>query len=280
MPAWCHLLTALSFAINSCTDIKKNVAATPPVPAAKIIEETIRGISLPPGFHYVEIGDTSYANWLLDLALRKSKSVYLYNGRLKPDQNVQYSVLDIDIGKKDLVQCADAVMKLRSDFLFEKGRYRDVNFVTTSGDSVSFQSWLKGIRWKEKDSRLSPYKVTKNVTDIRNEYKMFMEMVYAYCGSYSLSKQLRSVADIHSIQPGDVFIKGGFPGHAITVMAVAINAASERIFLLSQGYMPAQDIHILKNYGDPGLSPWYELKDIYPLYTPQWEFGAGSLKRW
>ena len=280
MPAWYHLLTALYFATTSCTDIKKNVAPTPPVQSPKIIEETIRGISLPPGFNYVENGDTSYANWLLDLALKKSKTVYLYNGRLNPDQNAQYSVLNIDIGKKDLVQCADAVMKLRSDFLFEKDRYRDVNFLTTSGDSVSFQSWLKGIRWKEKGSRLIPYQVTKNVTDIGYEYNRFMEMVYAYCGSYSLSKQLRSVADIHSIQPGDVFIKGGFPGHAVTVMAVAVNSAGERIFLLSQGYMPAQDIHVLKNYSNPETSPWYQLKDIYPLYTPQWEFEAGSLKRW
>jgi len=28
------------------------------------------------------------------------------------------------------------------------------------------------------------------------------------------------------------------------------------------------------------LSPWYDLSEIYPLYTPQWEFNKGSLKRW
>ncbi len=280
MPAWYHLFTALLFVTNSCTDTKKDAALIHPDPPVQMIGETIRGISLPQGFNYVEMDDTAYADWLLDLALKKSKAVYLYNGKLKPDQNVQHSVLDIDIGIKDLVQCADAVMKLRADFLFEKHRYSDVNFVTTSGDSVSFQRWLKGIRWKEQDPGLISFQVTERMTDIRSEYNRFMEMVYSYCGSYSLSKELKPVSDIHSIQPGDVFIKGGFPGHAVTVMAVAVNAKSERIFLLSQGYMPAQDLHILKNYSKPELSPWYHLKDIYPLNTPQWEFEAGSLKRW
>lgn len=280
MPAWYHLFTASLLAINSCTDSGKNLAVLQPDPHVKMIEETIRGISLRQGFHYVESGDTAYANWLLDLALKKSKTVHLYNGKLKADQSVQYGVLDIDIGKKDLVQCADAVMKLRSDYLYAKHQYSGLNFVTTSGDSVSFQDWLRGIRWKVQGHRLIPYIVTKHVTDFRYEYNRFMEMVFSYCGSYSLSKQLKPITDINSIQPGDVFIQGGFPGHAVTVMAVARNAEGKCIFLLSQGYMPAQDIHVLKNYIDPEISPWYNLNDIYPLYTPQWQFETGSLKRW
>ena len=63
-------------------------------------------------------------------------------------------------------------------------------------------------------------------------------------------------------------------------MAVAKNKVGKKIFLLSQGYMPAQDIHILKNYSNPGLSPWYAVSEIFPLYTPQWQFAPGSLKRW
>ena len=95
-----------------------------------------------------------------------------------------------------------------------------------------------------------------------------------------MSNQLKQVSDINLLQAGDIFIKGGFPGHAVTVMAVAENGRGKKIFLLSQGYMPAQDIHVLKNYADPNLSPWYALSDIYPLYTPEWQFNNGSLKRW
>lgn len=278
MPVAYNLFTVLL--IVSCADTGKNMAVSKAGETGVITGKTIRDISLPPGFNYVWYGDTAYADWLLDRALKKSKTVYIHNGKLKADQNVQHSVLDIEIGKKNLVQCADAVIKLRSDFLFEKHRYNELNYESTSGDSISFQSWLKGIRWKEQARRLVPYQVTKPVIDTSNEYNHFMEIVFLYCGTYSLSKQLTAVANINSIQPGDVFIQGGFPGHAVMVMAVAANRKGERIFLLSQGYMPAQDIHILKNYGDPVLSPWYDIKEVFPLVTPQWKFEKGSLRRW
>lgn len=35
----------------------------------------------------------------------------LYNGSQKPNQSVHYAVFDIDVGKEDLQQCADAVMR-------------------------------------------------------------------------------------------------------------------------------------------------------------------------
>jgi len=275
-----HLFAALLFAVSSCKDSDNNLKAKSGKETICIISETIRGISLPLGFNYVEDDDSLYSNWLLDLKLKKSKTVYLYNGKLKSNQEAQYGVLNIDIGKKDLIQCADAAMKLRADYLFEKHRYNELKFLTTSGEKVSFEDWLNGRRWKEKGAKLVSYNINKETSNIQQEYNSFMELVFSYCGTFSLSKQLKTVNDSRTIQPGDVFIQGGFPGHAVTVMAVAKNEENEKIFLLSQGYMPAQDIHILKNYANTDLSPWYNVSDLYPLHTPQWQFNSGTLKRW
>src|SRR6187455_2375793 len=280
MPTYFQLLTALFFTISSCQDQDNNIETSQPEKITGINTENLRGISLPKGFTYVEDGDSAYSNWLLDLKLKKSKTVYLYNGKLKSNQDAQYVVLNIDIGKKDLIQCADAAMKLRADYLFEKHLYDQIKFLATSGDEISFESWLKGVRWKAQGTKLVSYNIFKEVSNIQQEYNLFMELVFSYCGTYSLSKQLKPINDNSSIQPGDVFVYGGFPGHAVTVMAVAKNKKDEKIFLLSQGYMPAQDIHILKNYANTELSPWYAISDIYPLYTPQWQFEIGSLKRW
>jgi len=280
MPIYIQLLSALSIAICSCTNAENNIETKPGNKIATLIPETIRGISLPQGFNYVTDGDSAYSNWLLDLKLKKNKTVYLYNGKLKLNQDAQYGVLDIDIGKKDLLQCADAAMKLKADHLFETHLYDQIRFITTSGNEVSFENWLKGVRWKTKDTKLVSYNVNKEITDIHQEYDLFMELVFSYCGTYSLSKQLKPVNDSKSIQPGDIFVYGGFPGHAVTVMAVAKNEEGEKIFLLSQGYMPAQDLHILKNYANADQNPWYKVSDLYPLYTPQWQFEKGSLKRW
>jgi len=279
MPIYFHLLSALLF-VSSCTDTENGIETKPTKKITGINAETIRGISLPQGFNYVDDNDSVYSNWLLGLNLKENKTVYLYNGKPKSNQDVQYAVLNIDIGKKDLIQCADAAMKLRADYLFEKHLYDQIKFLATSGDEISFESWLKGVRWKAQGTKLVSYNIFKEVSNIQQEYNLFMELVFSYCGTYSLSKQLKPINDNSSIQPGDVFVYGGFPGHAVTVMAVAKNKKDEKIFLLSQGYMPAQDIHILKNYANTELSPWYDISDIYPLYTPQWQFEIGSLKRW
>ena len=280
MPIHIQLITALLFTMSSCTNTEKTIEARPTNKITQVNIETIREIPLPQGFDYVDEGDSVYSDWLLDLELKKSNTVYLYNGKLKSNQDAQHSVLNIDIGKKDLVQCADAAMKLRADYLFEKNLYDQIKFLTTSGNEISFQNWLKGIRWKEQGNKLVPYNTNKESTDIQKEYNSFMELVFSYCGTYSLSKQLKSINDKKLLRPGDLFVYGGFPGHAVTVMAVAKNEEGEKIFLLSQGYMPAQDIHILKNYADADLNPWYAISGIYPLYTPQWQFETGSLKGW
>jgi len=280
MPIYIQLLSTLLLTLSSCTNAENSIETKPNNKITWINTETIRGISLPKGFNYVDDGDSAYSNWLLDLELKKSKTVYLYNGKLKSNQDAQYAVMNIDIGKKDLVQCADAAMKLRADYLFEKHVYDQIKFLTTSGDEISFENWLKGARWKAQGTHLVPYTIIKEKNNIQQEYKSFMDLVFSYCGTYSLSKQMKPVNDSRSIQPGDAFVYGGFPGHAVTVMAVAKNEEDEKIFLLSQGYMPAQDIHILKNHTNTDLSPWYAVSEIYPLNTPQWQFDSGSLKRW
>ena len=65
---------------------------------------------------------------------------------------------------------------------------------------------------------------------------------------------MNKVIDVNDLKTGDVFIKGGSPGHCFIVMNVARNAAKRKIFLLAQSYIPAQDIQILK-----GNSAWFSL---------------------
>ncbi len=86
------------------------------------------------------------------------------------------------------------------------------------------------------------------------------------------------VSDPRKINPGEVFIQGGFPGHAVIAIDVAVNPAGERCFLLAQSFMPAQELHILKN-PNSALSPWYHAQAEGKLNTPEWEFKHGDLKR-
>ncbi|HSP07106.1 MAG TPA: DUF4846 domain-containing protein, partial [Acidobacteriota bacterium] len=109
--------------------------------------------------------------------------------------------------------------------------------------------------------------------------RRYLDIVFQYAGSYSLSRELKK-AEPDSLRPGDVFIHGGFPGHAVLVVDMAVRPSTgARAFLLAQSYMPAQNIHILKNpnEGEPG--PWYLLHQDGKLVTPEWVFDWTQLKR-
>jgi hypothetical protein len=104
-------------------------------------------------------------------------------------------------------------------------------------------------------------------------------VVFAFAGTATLSKELTPLSKIEEMEVGDVFIKGGSPGHAVIVVDVAVNSEGKKVFLLAQSYMPAQDIHVLKNPSDAKLSPWYSADFGDILATPEWNFRKDELKK-
>lgn len=99
------------------------------------------------------------------------------------------------------------------------------------------------------------------------------------CGTDSLARQMKPIG-MNDLAAGDVLVRGGFPGHAVMVMDVAENTDNKRIYLLVQSYMPAQDIHILKNPSASITSPWYFLNEDDAIITPEYIFNKKELKRW
>ena len=100
-----------------------------------------------------------------------------------------------------------------------------------------------------------------------------------YAGTLSLEKELES-SEISELKTGDIFIRGGSPGHAVIVVDMAFNPkTNEKIFLLAQSYMPAQELQVLKNPSDEKLSPWYSVNFGEELETPEWKFSKKHLKK-
>lgn len=65
--------------------------------------------------------------------------MYLYNGVLKTNQAAQYAVSDIPVGKQNLQQCADAVMRLRAEYLFANNRFEEIVFKANNGKAYRFK---------------------------------------------------------------------------------------------------------------------------------------------
>lgn len=237
-------------------------------------------IPVPEGFKRITADKGSFQEWLRNLPLKKGKPpVYLYNGKKKFLQSANYAVIDIDIGDKDLQQCADAVIRLRSEYFYPKGQYDSIAFNFTSGDRFLYSGWLHGltpvvnvndVEWKQMPER----------DNNRRNFKKYLELIFTYAGTFSLSNELEKVEDASAMRIGDIFIEGGFPGHAVIVVDMAENAETgDKIFLLAQSFMPAQDIHIIKNPINWVLSPWYKINFGDRLYTLEWVFRKDELMR-
>jgi hypothetical protein len=231
----------------------------------------------PEGFIRIVDSENSFIAFLGNYPLKKAGSkVYLFDGKEKNRQDVHAAVLDIDVGKKDLQQCADAVMRLRAEYLYKNKQYDKLHFNFTNGFKAEYKKWMQGYRIKVKSNKCSWYLAVKPLNTYET-FKAYLEIVFSYAGTLSLSKELNP-KKLSELKAGDVFIKGGSPGHAVIVMDVAENTKTkEKIFLLAQSYMPAQNIHILKNPNNNSISPWYSLKDGEVLRTPEWTFEPGSL---
>jgi len=221
----------------------------------EVVNKFIGEIQTPEGYTRIDVDRGTFAAWLHAVPLKKDKRVYLYNGSLKLNQSAQFAVLDISVGNKDLQQCADAVMRLRAEYLYLNKQ--PMAFMDYSG---------KWYNWNGKGNRGS--------------FDNYLQNVFGWCGSASLDRQLKPVKDFSAIKAGDVLVRGGFPGHAVIVADIATNTKSQKVYLLAQGYQPAQDIHILKNPMDRKLSPWYAVDTADLIITPEWKFYKGDLKEW
>jgi Domain of unknown function (4846) len=272
------LLTALmAYAVNARAD-----APYPWRPADQPAADTLeRRLPPPPGFTRVPAAAGSFSNWLRGLPLLPASApVMLHTGRPKWRQDVHAAVVDIDIGAKDLQQCADAVMRLRAEYLRANGRSAAIAFNDTgAGQPMSYTRFANGERPRAEGRGLI-WSVRAAPDQSYAGFRRYMDTVFVWAGTYSLERELVSVSTT-DIQVGDVFIKGGFPGHAVLVVDVAVNAGTgEKRILLAQSFMPAQNIHVLKSAADPS-TPWTPVPPQNQAFaTPEWIFPAASLKRW
>lgn len=244
-------------------------------PSAETVEKHFQ---TPTGFERLPSVAPSFAHWLRNLPLKPEGSpVLLFNGRPKPLQTVHAAVIDIDVSKKDLQQCADAVIRLRAEYQYSNQRQDGICFRFTSGDKSSWKSWSDGVRPSIKGNKVTWARSATKDSSYEN-FQKYLENIFIWAGTASLEKELSAVPSGKSLEIGDVFIKGGFPGHAVIIVDAAENKEGERIFLLAQSYMPAQSIHVLKNPKN-SMSPWYSSLELDPLVTPEWTFPKGTLKR-
>ena len=239
------------------------------IPAGKTIAQRF---AVPTDFTRIISVKNSFGEYLQNTSLKANGTlVHFYNGQEKPNK-VAAAILNVDVGTKDLQQCADAVMRLRAEYLYQNKMYDALHFKFTNGFNAEYAKWRNGYRIVVNGNKVNWIKTTKESVSYES-FKEYLNMVFIYAGTASLSQEVKMI-NPRQMQIGDVLIRGGSPGHAVIVVDMAVNVkTNKKLFMIAQSYMPAQDIHILINKNNPAISPWYELNEAAEeINTPEWTF--------
>ncbi len=263
------------------------LAPTPPGPAypwlatqPALAQRLVQRMAPPAGSQRVAVAADSWGEWLRGLPLRPvGTPARLYNGQLKDNQGVVAAVVDIDPGTRDLQQCADAVLRLRAEYLFSVNPNK-IHFHLTTGYDAWFSDFVAGRTFRVKGEDVQPAAKPAE-TPTHAALGRYLLPVFGYAGTLSLSREVQPVP-LAQVQPGDVLVHGGRPGHAVLVADVATNARTgQRYILLAQSYMPAQNTHLLRNVDQPALGAWFAVPgpEAAEFDTPEWTFACTELGR-
>ena len=232
-------------------------------------------INLPEGFIRVDTDD--YGKFIRDLPLLPDKSpVLLYDGSKKANQTSHLAVIDIDVGEQNLQQCADSILRVRCEYLFATKQFDKINYHLTNGFELPYTKYRDGYRLKVDGNTTSLVK-TSDYNDSYDIFRKYLTTLFCYAGTLSLDAESISI-DKENAQIGDIFITGGSPGHCVMIMDMCKNEQGEKLFILGQGYMPAQQMQIIKQPNTD--NPWYSLDKLsYPFITSEYIFNEECLKR-
>jgi hypothetical protein len=192
-------------------------------------------------------------------------------------QGGHIGVLEIPVPKNGLQQCADALIRVRSEYLWDTNRKDEIGFNFTSGHYCSWLKYAEGYRPKVKGNKVTSHK-TASANSTKNNFYKYLNLIYMYSGTLSLYNELNNI-ESKDLKIGDMLIKGGSPGHIVMICDEAVDENGKKIFLLFQGNTPAQSVHLVKNLEDSSMSPWYHLEDDAVVPVSNYTFGSAKFVR-
>ena len=220
---------------------------------------TIGDIPTPDGYERIDGDDIEYDRFLRTLPLKpKGAIIKYYWGTIADLQDLNYAVVDLPL-LSNAEQCADVCMRLRAEYLFSKGQYSDIHFLSVQGKVLNYCDG-----------------------ESRKDFEDYLRQVFDVANTYSLCQEMR-IRNIEDIQPGDVFV---YPansqryGHAVMVADVAENPETgSKAVVLVEGLMPARSMHVMRNWDDMHISPWFIIDESVDYLTfSLFQFNVRDLK--
>ena len=231
--------------------------AYPFLNTAEGLQSIVERFEVPAGYTRVEVLPGSFGEWLRGLPILDRQKVYSFRGEAIRNAPA-IAVVPMSVGRGDVQQCADSILRLYAEYLWSKGKATSWGIHFTSGDLSNWTDWAQGQRFKVAGSSVKRVQSGPS-DDSYEQYQKWLHHSFIYAGTQSLHLDSKSVGISQAIQPGDFFVSPGAPGHAVIVLDVATASDQPPIALLGQGFMPAQEFHVLTDTGAHVNQHWFEL---------------------
>lgn len=236
-----------------------------------VYESTCMRFPTPSGARRIHADDGSYAHWLRHLPLLPSGTpVRRYDGvELTWATSITAAVVDLDVGKEDLQQCMDTLIRLRAEYHWSQGRFNAIRFPYAGGIFFSFDEWCRGLRPRKNATGKQELAPTASPSDGRKSFQKYLRFLFAMTGTVHYPTAPR--VSFNQLQPGDFFLEPSPSpqqlGHALVILDIARDPSGRTWALIGQGFTPAQDFHILRASAS---SVWFELIPEKPMEFPSW----------
>ena len=220
--------------------------------------ETIENRIQPPaGFQRISVEPNSFAAWLRKLPLLPANSpVKDYKNRIfkKSADSTVAAVVAYDIRGKKLDQCMDILLRFYSQYFIENGKSNDIRFPMPDGLILSWADWTAGNRLYFKGLHFYLKKTARPDSSFHN-FQSYLNTLFEYSGTQAFYHYYRSIP-LSELEIGDFIVKKGDKSHAVMIVDLAQNAASQLIALFGQGDTPACQFYLLKQ---PDGNPWFPI---------------------
>jgi hypothetical protein len=222
----------------------------------------------PPGYTRVKVEAGSFAEWLRSLPMApEGTPAKTFDGKesLAADDDYLAGVVAIDVGSSDLQQSSDVIVRLHAEYLWSRGERDKISYLSATKLNMPLSRWEKGQRLIPNGANVF-WAVKSKPADVDHaEFRKYLDAIFNWANSTSLSARSAPVADPKDLLAGDFFLQSQSPNHVAVVLDLAEKPSGERVALLGQARNPAESIHVVR----PGkATPWFSVRPPVPVVTP------------
>ncbi len=236
----------------------------------------------PAGYARIAVAAESFAASVRALTvLPDSVPVRYADGRICGTWPAGTRVVDLPfLFRADLEQCTDMALRLFAEYAWARGSADGLEFKLQNGQRIAWREWRAGRRLRYDSAARRHVVAPARADSSRAEFEQFLHYLFLWTGSAALKRDLQAV-EAGDLRPGDLIVQNttGAMGHVSVILDVAQDSSGHRLYLIGNGWTPAQSFFVRIARPDEGSDGWFTLAG-YENHLSVYGFGPFNFRRW